>query len=233
MPLSGSGTADERACRPTRWNTAPVADEWFRLPAWDDDARADFERRLARSRPYNRAQYLRIKGLALAEAGETQAARELWQRVLEDDGEYADLEASSASEHLGDSYAGEDPEQAVQHYRHSMKGKRRLNGTTATQHIKIAELLVRRGRADDLAEASDLLSRWPDEAQLPFPNAHFRWNLAVIGLAEAVGDRAAAREAARRALELAGRGPVFPRHKTVGVVEADRRTLKRLERLAM
>jgi hypothetical protein len=93
-------------------------------------------------------------------------------------------------------------------------------------------LLVRRGRTEDLSEASDLLSRWPDEAQLPFPNAHFRWNLAVIELAEKSGDRRVAREAARRALELADRGPVFPRHKSAGVVNADRRTIKRLERLA-
>lgn len=209
-----------------------MAEDWFRLPNWDDDARADFERRLARSRAYNRAQYLRIKGLALADAGETQAARELWQRVLDDDGEFVDVQAWSASEHLGDSYAGEDPEQAVRYYRRSMQGNERLNGTSATQPVKIAELLVRRGRTEDLAEASDLLSRWPDEAPLPFPNAHFRWNLAVIELAEKAGDRRAVREAARRALELADRGPVFPRHKTVGVVNADRRTIKRLERLA-
>jgi hypothetical protein len=34
----------------------PVADEWFRSPAWDKPARADFEARLARARPHNRQQ---------------------------------------------------------------------------------------------------------------------------------------------------------------------------------
>lgn len=215
-----------------RWNTAAVAEDWFRSPSWDADSRVDFEKRLARSRAYNRAQYLRIKGLALADAGEMQGARELWQRVLDDDGKYAALQGWSAAEHLGDSYAGEDPDRAVEYFRRSMQGNDRLNGTTATQHIKIAELLVRRGRTEDLAEASDLLSQWPDKAQSPFPNAHFRWNLAVIELAEKTGDRSAAKEAACRALELADRGPVFPRHKTVGVVDVDRLTIKRLERLA-
>jgi hypothetical protein len=98
--------------------------------------------------------------------------------------------------------------------------------------VKLAELLVRRGGPGDLDEASKLLVTWVEVARSPFPNAHFRWNLAVIELSEAKGDRNAAREAAHRALDLAGCGPVFPRHKTVGLVEADKRTLKRLERLA-
>lgn len=207
-------------------------DEWFRLSDWDTEGRAYFERKLARARASNRAQYLRIKGLALAEAGETQGARELWKRVLDDDGEFAALQAWSAAEHLGDSYAEEEPARAVEYYKRSMKGNEHLNGTSATQHIKIAELLTRRGATDDLTEASDLLGRWPDEAQLPFPNAHFRHNLAVIELAAKTDDRKAIREAARRALELANLGPVFPDHKTVGVVDADRRTINRLEHLA-
>ncbi len=36
---------------------------------WDEAARADFEARLARARPHNRQQYLRIKGLSLRAAG--------------------------------------------------------------------------------------------------------------------------------------------------------------------
>ncbi|MGO8956786.1 MAG: hypothetical protein ACLQFR_05360 [Streptosporangiaceae bacterium] len=39
--------------------------EWFRSPAWDESARADFEVRLSRARPHNRQQYLLIKALAL------------------------------------------------------------------------------------------------------------------------------------------------------------------------
>lgn len=215
-----------------RCKTPKVAEDWYRLSDWDAEARAEFERRLGRARSYSRAQYLRIKGLALEEAGEVEGARELWQRVLADDGEFSDMEAWAASEHLGDSYAADDPDKAIAYYRKSMRRNRRLSHTTATQHIKIAELLIARGGPKDLDDADKLLRRWPKEADLPFPNAHFRWNLAVIDLAEATGDRDTARDAAVRALELAGLGPVFPRHKTVGVVDADRRTVKRLERLA-
>jgi hypothetical protein len=46
-----------------------MAEDWFRTPGWDDGAREDFERRLARARPHNRPQYLKIRALALREAG--------------------------------------------------------------------------------------------------------------------------------------------------------------------
>lgn len=209
-----------------------MGEDWFRLPDWDAQARDEFERRLARARPYNRAQYLRIKGLSLLDAGETDGARSLWLRVLEDEGEYATVQQASALEHLGDSYASDDPLAALDFYERSLEGGRLGRGTTCTQHIKMAELLLKEPTPSRVERASDLLGRWPEETQLPFPNAHFRWNLAVIELAQAVGDRDAAQEAARRALDLAGRGPVFPRHKTVGVVQTDRRTMKRLARLA-
>lgn len=209
-----------------------MADDWFRRPDWDEDARAEFERRLARSRSHSRAQYLRIKGIALNEAGQTDAARSLWTRVLEDQDELAGVQQPSALEHLGDSFASEDPLAAVAFYERSLEGVRLGRGTTCTQHIKMAELLLKDPTPSNVEKASEFLARWPEETQLPFPSAHFRWNLAVINLAQAVGDAERVREAARRALELAGRGPVFPRHKTVGVVQADRKTLNRLRRFA-
>ncbi len=206
--------------------------EWFRSPDWSEADRADFERRLARSRGYNRAQYLRIKGLALLDAGEIDGARGLWTRALGDDGEFSEMQGFAALEHLGDSYVEDDPMLSENYYRRLLADNPGLNSTTATQHIKLAELLIQRGDEQALKEAAELLIQWPELARLPFPNAHFRWNLALIELAEATGDQEAARKAARRALDLVVREPVFPRHKTVGIVQADRRTLERLERLA-
>jgi hypothetical protein len=45
-----------------RWQTASVADEWFKSPAWGPDDQEEFERRLARARAAGRWQYLRIRG---------------------------------------------------------------------------------------------------------------------------------------------------------------------------
>lgn len=61
-----------------------LRDEWFRSPRWDAAERERFEAKLARARSANRAQYLRLKGLALSAASERTArfgAREL-ERVL-------------------------------------------------------------------------------------------------------------------------------------------------------
>lgn len=93
-----------------------MADEWFRSPEWTPAAQANFEARLARSRAYNRAQYMRIKGLALREAGHIDGARELWTRVLETEIEHWP-QVSGSLEHLGDSYRQDDPVKAEGHYR--------------------------------------------------------------------------------------------------------------------
>lgn len=209
-----------------------MADEWFRSPAWGEADRADFEARLARSRGDNRVQYLRVKGLALSDAGEIAGARDLWLRVLADDGEFSKTEGFTALEHLGDSYVEDNPLLAERYYRRLLTDNPSLKSTTATLHIKLAELLIPRGEKADLGEAGHLLIQWPEVVRIPFPNAHFRWNLAVIDLAEATGDRKTAVKAARQALNLADRGPVFPRHRTVGVVHAEHQVLERLKRLA-
>jgi hypothetical protein len=101
-----------RAC-----NTAPVADDWFRSPDWSPDAQSDFEARLMRARPHNRAQYMRIKGLALADVGETLGARQLWERVLASTDELATSQRASAMEHLGESHAQDDPATAEGYFR--------------------------------------------------------------------------------------------------------------------
>jgi hypothetical protein len=46
---------------------------WAHEVAFDGQAMAEFERRLARARPGNRAQWLRAKGATLLEAGQDEA----------------------------------------------------------------------------------------------------------------------------------------------------------------
>lgn len=65
-----------------------------------------------------------------------------------------------------------------------------------------------------------------------FPNVLFRWHLVLIDVAQATGEKETVQRAARTALDLASRGPVFSRHKDVGVVHADAKTLRRLRKLA-
>lgn len=74
--------------------------DWFRSTAWDEQARTEFEAKLARSAAHNRPQYLRIKAIALDGAGLTDDALTLLERVTDD---YPDsLDCVSAFELQGD-----------------------------------------------------------------------------------------------------------------------------------
>ena len=212
-------------------NTAPVADDWFRSPGWSPDAQADFEARLRRARTGNRTQYTRIKGIALQESGQIDAARGLWSRILENDLGH-DFEKASTIEHIADSFVGQDPTIAERYYRTLLAEHPTLNGTTATAEISLAELLVDKADPASMEEALAHLNSFLERGTSQFPSVLFRWHLALIRIAQATGEKETVRRAARTALDLAGRDPVFPRHKTVGVVHSDDRTLKRLRKLA-
>lgn len=212
-------------------NNAPVADDWFRSPDWSPQAQADFETRLRRAHAGNRTQYARIKGIALRESGQIDAARSLWSRILESDLGH-EFEKASTIEHMADSYVGQDPATAEHYYRRLLREHPTLNGTTATAEISLAELVIDKGDSANMEEALALLNSFLERGTSQFPNVLFRWHLALIRVAQATGEKETVRRAARTALDLAGRGPVFSRHKTVGVVHADDHTLKRLRKLA-
>jgi hypothetical protein len=83
-------------------------DEWFRSDAWDDRAQRLFEERLAGTRAA-RAQFLRLKALALVETGDpvrVAAGRELLDRLLNDHPENV-LEVAGAHRILAESYVRE------------------------------------------------------------------------------------------------------------------------------
>lgn len=209
-----------------------MADEWFRSPAWDEAARAGFEARLARSRPYNRQQYLRVKAVSLRDGRNHAAAWELFQRVVnEPDGDL--LEVVFARENLGDLAAERgDYNTAMEFYRRVLTEEPTLSGTTGDVEISLAELLLDSSLPADRDEARRLLDSWVARDILKFNSSLFRWHMALIRLAAMTGDRETVRSAAKTALELAQRGPQLSRHKDVGLVETDGATLTRLRKLA-
>src|SRR5262245_19076816 len=58
--------------------------DWFRKTSWTAEDQADFRRRLARARKENRAQYVRIQAVTLAEQGKSflPAAMTLYDEVI-------------------------------------------------------------------------------------------------------------------------------------------------------
>ena len=149
-----------------------MSDDWFRSPAWGLDDQAEFERRLRRARPTGRGQYLRIKGLALKEAGELAGARALWERVLEDPG--YKMERWASLEHLADLAAANDPEHAKALYRQLLAEDPTLNATSQMAEVRFAELLTREGTTESLVKAGELLEAWATHRHSPFPTDHFQ-----------------------------------------------------------
>jgi tetratricopeptide (TPR) repeat protein len=201
--------------------------DWFRSVEWDVEARADFEARLARARPYNRPQYLKIKGLSLQESGRDADAVELLWRVLE---EYPDsLDASYCAERLGDHYlAVGDPVAAERHYRRSLELRPDMNATSGEVHIGLAEALIAQDRYDEAVQALDYVP----VSSFTMNHGVCRWNAALAEATLGVGEPQVAREAAGRALALLDAADQFTRHAGVGRAVLNDAQQKRLRAIA-
>jgi tetratricopeptide (TPR) repeat protein len=201
-----------------------VPDEWYRTADWSHADREDFEKRLARARAWTRPQYLRIKGLALRDAGDLEAAVSLWKRVIE---EYPDsLDATSAFEHLGDvARRLGDSAEAERWYRALLDRSPSLSGTTGMVEVSLAELLIDEDDAGRCNAALELLESALHRRRHMMNDQLFRWHIALLRASEQLGETETQQRAARTALRLAERGPEFPHHKTVGVVNTDDDTL--------
>ena len=119
--------------------------DWFRSPDWSDDAQQDFELRLDRARPHGRAQYLRIKAVALENGGHAEAAAMLLRKVI-DNFPGAWIEVAFAHERLGDlCVASDNPSEAAAEYRAALAVSPTLSGTTGGVHVKLGEVLLQSG----------------------------------------------------------------------------------------
>jgi hypothetical protein len=209
-------------------------DDWFRSESWDAAAQELFAAKLARSRtPFHRAQYLRIQGLTLVETRDrrrVEAGRELLERVL---AEYPDevMEVAGAHFALGESFVhGRDHERAVAHLRTCLDletGRHFRHGT----ELLLAETLIAVDDGSQLDEASQLLDA--SERHAVFGSEFWRIEVARARLLARAADRTRAADHARSALELLEPDkPAFPRHPTVGLIEADKATIKEMRRLS-
>jgi tetratricopeptide (TPR) repeat protein len=201
--------------------------DWFRDPAWDRTTRDQFEERLNRARIGNRAQYLRIKALALRDAGELHGAKELLNRVVSDYPE--SMDCGFCLELLGDIGREEgSTEIAERNYREVI---RRSPDLTGMVEVSLAEVLTEGASPDRHEEALRLLDSALKRGRMMNSDL-FRWNIALARVAVKLGDRDTVSRAARTALSLMKLGPQFPRHPTVGLARPDAATLAWLEKAA-
>lgn len=190
-----------------------MAGEWFRSGEWTEDARLDFEERLSRARRSGRAQYLRIKALALIDANQPKAAETLLRRVVD---EYPDdwLQGAASHEHLGNiRRAASDLDGSAREYRAAITKSPTLNGTTGEVHLALGEAILE-ADSTNYAEVVRLLAE--ARPHLTLNSSLFRWSVLKARVALVDGDRATAREAAKPALALTAASSQFSRHPTVG-----------------
>lgn len=208
-------------------------DDWYRSPTWDRAAQDAFEARLRRARS-SRSQYLRIKGLALLDTGETakiEAGRDLLRRVLIEHPD-AVFDTTGALFALGSScFLAGELDAAASHLRACLDAEHGAN-ISHNAELRLAEVLVATGDPDHLEEASRLLVVEVQRGPV-FPVVWWRLEVTRARIASLRGNPAGAREHALAALQHAGRSSApFPRHPGVGLVPTDRAVQAEMRALA-
>lgn len=209
-------------------------DDWYRSESWDDAARALFETKLARARGgFYRAQYLRIQGQTLVETRQrtrVDAGRELLHRVIEEY-PHEEMEVAGAHYALGQSLFREGRYgDAIEHLLACLQLEAGANFKHRTE-LLLAETLVECGAKASYDEAWQLLNTSAEEAV--FGSEFWRIEVARARLLARTGDLTRASAHARNALELLENDtPTFSRHPTVGLIDADKPTIREMRRLA-
>lgn len=219
-----------------RQDPYPPREAWYRSSEWDEDAQAEFARRLARARPDNRPQYRRIKAIALIgspDATKRAAAQALLEQNL-DAGDTADFEKVFALNVLSrhERTAGRIDD-AERHLREilALVGPDG-NGVNGEEEIRLAEILIEQGGPRQIAEAKELLDRRASDMPL-FIKSRFRLCVAQARAARVLGiDESADWAEAALRLERETRSGLA-KHPTLGLVETDAETLAWLRELAL
>lgn len=207
-------------------------DSWFRSPDWDSSAREFFEQRLGRAKPHNRAQYIRIKATSLAEAGESDAALLLLERVLK---EHADdlLQAPMARYQLGELLEEEGRlDEAESEYRRVIEIHQATKHRFGLPELRLAELLLTRGSRLAYQDALTHLTR--ELPSMLLTSHRFRGATTAARMHRELGNHEEASAYASTALEIADeRQPLFPRHPSLDADwSPDPSTLSELKALA-
>lgn len=205
-------------------------DDWFRSPLWGRGEEAHFEAKLARARPYSRPQYLRIKGLALAEAADPNArtaALQLFERVIASDDKH---QAAFSQAHLAELIDDiGDPKRAAELYRDLLS----KSGTGSA--LALAELILREQWTASYKEAESVLIRRAGDGPLlkdeRFPDARGAGtHLETHRLPSRSSSR---RPRGSRPMGAGQRKPQLYLHPDVGRIVPDSATVKEMRSLAV
>src|SRR5262249_18363839 len=208
--------------------------EWFRRTTWSDADREDFNARLKRSRGAgNKAQYLRLQALHLAEAGHDEGAIELPDRLFAEFPDSIDIAQAHAQKAESLAKIGQT-ETAIDEYRAALQRERDFPNVRTNAWLDFGWFVLEKELSVLYDEVARVLEEFREEGGLKFPAIEYRYAAIQALLAEARGEKSRAREFARQALaEAAKEHSGLRYHPTAGLVGSERNTFaSRLRALA-
>lgn len=215
--------------------------DWFRSSGWSKEDQELFERKLARARShFQKAQYLKIKALALEESKDSdirKEGRKLLQRIITDYQEQKS-EVVCAFEYLGESYRKEEKlKEAEEHYRKCIRYyEENLTRTGCRIHsyFLLAELIVGTKQHKKYPEAEALFDIWMNQNKNSILNSllyHYCIIRARLAMQQNKMDEAIVYAAKALEVAEAGKYPQFSRHKTIGLVKEDPDITKEMKKI--
>jgi tetratricopeptide (TPR) repeat protein len=197
--------------------------EWYRRSTWTDEDRKNFDARLKRSRgSANKAQYLRIQAVHLADAGLHEAAIELLDRMIAEYPEPIQLSQAHAQKagslaQLGRIHA------ALEEYRAALLVERQLSNRIRSQAwFDFGWLVIEHEFRNQYDEVQRVFQEFLNESALMFPVAEYRYYAVLAFLGKGKGDKESARHYADVALNAATKDHSgLARHPKVGLVGSD------------
>lgn len=192
--------------------------DWFRRTTWTNRDRDEFNEKLNRCKRDNKAQYLRIQSVHLAESGNYHSAIELLDRISNEFPEQTQLAQTFVQK--AECYAKLDKmDLTVQNYRLALQVEREFPNVKTNAWVDYPCFIVDRRLTDLYDEALSVLASNSDESSMAFPITRYRYFVARSLIADAQGDRLASRECAIKALaEETAEHSGFRYHPELGLV---------------
>lgn len=216
-------------------------DDWYRSSEWSKDDQELFEKKISRARNrFNKAQYLKIKALALGQSEDPdirEESKKLLQRIITGYQEQKS-EVMYAFEYLGESYkkvgklkeAEEYYRKCIQYYKKNLTS----TGWRTDSHFLLAELIVNTKQHKKYPEAEVLFDIWMNKNKNSiFNSSLYRYCIIRTRLAMQCQKVDEAVVYATKTLEVAelGKYPQFPHHKTVGLVKESPEITKEMKQI--
>lgn len=200
-------------------------DDWFRLPCLTEEAKAEFERRLVRSRS-SRYEYMRIQASGLVQVSAFDQALTLIDRILNESPDYSLVawiweQRADCVRKMGRS------EEAIAAYIKSVEAMKTHPGVQGNAHLSLGSLVYELDRSDLYEIALGFITDFWDPDPI-FPLHEFRQFGLTALLLNALGESEGARPPARRALAATAKERSnAANHITLGLVGNSHSAMKR------